>query len=107
MIAALSQLMRTLKLITRFYSGIFLANFLVTLGCVYLVWLYSANAIEIMGILFWFKIITIAVIFYGSIYYKKNELYYYQNLGVSKIMLGVSTSVFDFLLWLFLIIIVY
>jgi hypothetical protein len=99
--------MRTLKLITRFYSGIFLANFLVTLGCVYLMWLFNAHAIEIMGVLFWFKIITIAIMFYGSIYYKKNELYYYQNLGVSKIMLGISTSVFDFLLWLSLIIIVY
>ncbi len=107
MIGALSQLMRTLKLITRFYSGIFLVNFLVTLGCVYLMWLYSAHAIEIIGMLFWFKIITIAIMFYGSIYYKKEELYYYQNLGVSKTKLGVTTSVFDFLLWLSLIIIVY
>jgi hypothetical protein len=105
MIAALSQLMRTLKLITRFYSGIFLVNFLITLSCVYLMWLFSAHAIEIIGILFWFKIITITLIFYGSIYYKKNELYYYQNLGVSKLHLGLSTSIFDFLVWLTLIII--
>lgn len=99
--------MRTFKLITRFYSGIFLANFLITLSCIGLLGYYSANASQLIGILFWFKIITIAVIFYSAVFYKKNELYYYQNLGISKLRLGVFTSLFDFLLWLILSIIIY
>ncbi|WP_234997781.1 hypothetical protein [Mucilaginibacter sp. OK098] len=57
-----------------------------------------------MGFLFWFKVITIGMIFSTAIYYQKKEMYYYQNLGVSKLKLGVTTSLFDFLLWLFIII---
>ncbi|MCR8561014.1 hypothetical protein KXD93_25380 [Mucilaginibacter sp. BJC16-A38] len=97
--------MRTLKLITRFYSGIFLANFLVTLSCIGLLIFYGAHAMELIGVLFWYKIITIGMIFSTWIYYKKKELYYYQNLGISKIKLAVATSTFDFLLWLIAIII--
>jgi hypothetical protein len=97
--------MRSLKLITRFYGGIFLANFLVSLSCVYLLRLYGRNAYEIIMILFWYKVITIALIFYTAIFYRKNELYYYQNLGISKTQLIAFTSVVDFLLWLVLIII--
>ena len=97
--------MRALKLITRFYSGIFLANFLVTLSCVWLLASYGAKAHQIVGILFWYKIIAIILIFYTAIHYKRNELYYYQNLGVSKRQLIILTSVFDFLLWLSLILI--
>jgi hypothetical protein len=99
--------MRTFKLIARFYRGIFFSDFLITLCCVVLLKYYSDKAGQIIGIIFWFKVITIGVIFYSSIQTKKRELYYYQNLGVSKIMLGVYTSVFDFLLWLGLTIIVY
>ena len=95
--------MRELKLITRFYGGLFFADFLVTLSCVFLIRLYGQQFYEIIGILFWFKVITIVVIFYAAIYYKPNELYYYQNLGLTKIKLGFYTSIFDFLLWLVLI----
>jgi Mg2+/Co2+ transporter CorB len=97
--------MRTLKLITRFYGGIFLANFLVTLSCIYLFSHAEKDAYKIIGVLFWYKVITIIMVFYTAVYYKKNELYYYQNLGVSKRQLLIVTSVFDFLLWLILVII--
>jgi hypothetical protein len=69
--------------------------------------MYGTLAHKLMGILFWYKVISIGMIFSTAIYYKKKELYYYQNLGVSKVKLGISTSVFDFLLWLILIIIAY
>jgi len=45
------------------------------------------------------------MIFYLAIHYKKAELYYYQNLGVSKRQLCIFTSVFDFILWVFVYII--
>ena len=99
--------MRTLKLITRFYGGIFFANFLITLSCIGLICYFGTLAHKLIGMLFWFKVITIGVIFYGAIRYQKKEMYYYQNLGVSKLKLGISTSVFDFLLWLILTIIAF
>jgi len=99
--------MRTLKLIARFYRGIFLANFLVTLSCIGIVGYYGSHAHKLMGFLFWFKVITLGMIFSTAIYYQKKEMYYYQNLGVSKLKLGITTSVFDFLIWLFIIIIAY
>jgi len=97
--------MRTAKLIARFYGGIFFSNFLVTLSCVFLLWSYGAKAHDLIGILFWSKIISLAMIFYLAIHYKKAELYYYQNLGVSKRQLCIFTSVFDFILWVFVYII--
>lgn len=99
--------MRTIKLITRFYSGIFLANLLVTLSCIGVIAIYGSLAHKLMGMLFWYKIISIGLIFSTAIYYKKRELYYYQNLGVSKVKLCIVTSVSDFLLWLLLIVLAY
>ncbi|HEY2581309.1 MAG TPA: hypothetical protein VGI43_05865 [Mucilaginibacter sp.] len=95
--------MHTLKLITRFYGKIFLANFLVSLSCVYLLGNYGDRAYEIIIVLFWYKVISIVLLFYMAVYYQKQELYYYQNLGISKLKLGITTSVFDFLFWLALI----
>jgi hypothetical protein len=95
--------MRTLKLITRFYGKMFLANFLVTLSCIYLLGHANKDAQKLLGIFFWYKIMTIILIFYTAIHYNKNELYYYQNLGVSKTRLITTTSVFDFFVWLILI----
>jgi len=92
--------MRTLKLITRFYSGIFLVNFLITLSCVYSMIHFGTDALEIVGVLFWFKVCLLAVVFYFSITNNKQELYYYQNLGISKLFLAGTTSAFDFMLWL-------
>lgn len=92
--------MHKLKLIARFYRGLFLANSLITLSCLYLLQLYGPHAAEILGILFWYKVISIIVVFYVSIYYKKNELYYYQNLGIRQLQLIIITSIFDFMLWL-------
>lgn len=91
---------RAIKLITRFYGNIFLANFLVTLSCVYLLRLAGKNAQSLVFVFFWYKIISMMFIFYTAIYYKKNELYYYQNLGVTKLRLVLTTSGFDFLAWL-------
>jgi hypothetical protein len=103
-IIALMHVMRSLKLIGRFYSDIFLANFLVTLSCVYMHWSLSTKAHYLAhyltGIFFWYKIITLAMILYLALHYKKHELYYYQNLGVSKLRLIITISVFDFATWL-------
>jgi hypothetical protein len=95
--------MRTIKLITRFYRGIFVINFLITLSCVYLVLVFGQKAFEILMALFWYKVIAILLVFYTSVYYRQKELYYYQNLGVSKLRLCIATSAFDFLLWIVMV----
>lgn len=96
--------MRTLKLIARFYGGIFFANFLVTASCIGLMFLYGQHVIEIMFVIFWYKIAAMGLVFWAAIYYQKHELYYYRNLGVSKLKLGAATGIFDFSLWSVLVI---
>jgi hypothetical protein len=96
--------MHKFKLITRFYNEIFKANFLVTLSCIYLLRLYGSEAQKIIGILFWYKLVTIGIVFYAWVSYKKKQLYYYQNLGITSLQLLITTSVFDFLLWLAIIV---
>jgi len=99
--------MRTLKLIARFYRGIFMANFFVTIVSVYAIITHRDQANKLIGTFFWGKIVTLALIIYFAFIAKKKELYYYQNLGVSKQKLAVTTWLFDFSLWLVLIIISY
>lgn len=49
---------------------------------------------------FWFKVLTLGVISYVNSVYKEKELYYYQNLGVSKSVLLASTMLLDFVLFI-------
>jgi hypothetical protein len=95
--------MRTIKLISRFYGGIFLANFLVTMSCIYLFGVFGALTHKIAAMLFWYKLISLILIFYTSVHYRKQELYYYQNLGVSKGQLAAGTSVLDILITVLLL----
>lgn len=96
--------MRALKLIFRFYKGIFLANFLVTGSCIFLIASFGSHAHAIITVLFWFKAIAMLIILFASLMMKSKQLYYYQSLGVSKLQLGLTTSVFDYLLFATLII---
>jgi len=80
-------------------------NFLITLSCVYSMRHFGDDVHEIIGLLFWYKVISLALIFYFAVHYKKNEQYYYQSLGISKLQLGFTTSAFDFTLWLVFILI--
>ena len=78
-----------------------LLSFLITTACLALFWEYGFG---IFSALFWFKISTLALTFYFINNYKNKEYYYYQNLGVSKILLWSTTLSFDFALFIFLII---
>jgi len=92
--------MRKLKLICRFYSGFFFADFCVTLSTLGLLLFYGAKAHLILTTLIWYKVITMSVILYLTINSKKHTLYYYQNLGVSRGVLVIATSTIDFILFL-------
>ncbi len=92
--------MRKLRLIATFYQSYAFASLLVTLFC--LLRFYSIG-IKPFAVLFWFKIATMAIFMYFIDVYKRDEFYYYKNLGLSKVVLWVSTLVFDFILFLVLI----
>jgi hypothetical protein len=98
------KLLKKLQLIWTFYKGFVLVSTLITACCLYLFW---QNGFGIFVVLFWFKIITLGLIYYFINAYKKKEFYYYQNLGISKLLLWTTTLVFDFVLFIILIIQVY
>jgi len=50
--------------------------------------------------LFWFKVVTLGMIFYLNNGYKRNEYYYYKNLGISKKLLWIPTLSFEMILFL-------
>lgn len=98
------QPLKTIKLILTFYKSFFLANFIITLGCLRPFWLFGFQSF--MAI-FWFKTGTLVIIYHFIKTYKNKEFYYYQNLGISKFFLWSATLTFDFTLFIFLIIIAY
>jgi len=58
-----------------------------------------------MGI-FWCKVLTSSMIFFFVNQLKEKQYYYYQNFGVGKKLLWVTTLLFDFLLFILFIILI-
>lgn len=58
------------------------------------------HGIRTFTALFWFKAITLGLIYYFVNSYKKHELYYYKNLGFSKLKLWIPLLIFDFTVFL-------
>ena len=94
------QIQKTIRLIWTFYKGFLLASVLINACCLIIFWKYGFPVFT--GIL-WLKIITLGYTYYLINGYKKREYYYYQNLGISKILLWTSTLTFDLSLFIFLI----
>lgn len=91
--------MKTLRLILSFYKSFAFVSILITLVSVIIVYLNGRDGVFMIQSFFWFKLFTIGAIFYYTNSYKKNEYYYYRNLGISKPMLWVPTLVFDIALF--------
>lgn len=92
------------RLVWTFYKSYIFSSVIITLCCLFLFREYGLDSFKAV---FWFKIATLGVTYYFINSYKKNEFYYYQNLGVSKLMLWVTSLSFDFIFFVFLIIQVY
>jgi lipopolysaccharide export LptBFGC system permease protein LptF len=97
--------MKTLRLILTFYKSFAFLSFLITFVCLGLLYGFGTNGIYMIQTLFWFKIFTLAVIVGYTNAYKKNEIYYYKNLGISRLTLWIPILIFDFLIFLISIII--
>jgi hypothetical protein len=93
--------LRTIKLLWTFYKSFLLVSLLVTAFCINVFWKYGFS---IFFAIFWLKLATLALTFYWINSYKSKEYYYYNNLGVSKVLLWAVTLSFDFALFIFLII---
>ena len=96
--------MKPLRLILTFYKSYAFTSLLITFICLGLIYQFGAKAVELIQVLIWFKIFTLGVIFFSINKYKRNQFYYYKNLGISRITLWASTLSFDFLLFLIVII---
>jgi len=97
--------MKQLRLILTFYKSFAIASFLITFICLGLMYGFGKNGIHMIQVFFWFKIFTLAVIVYSTNSYKKNQFYYYRNLGISKMKLWLPILIFDFLFFITTIII--
>ena len=92
------HLLKTARLIFTFYKSFFLATSLITIVCVNLFWKYG---ISTFTVLLWFKVATLILVYFFIRSAKGKELYYYQNLGVSKAVLWTSVLTLDFLIFIF------
>lgn len=91
------RLLRTSRLVLTFYRNFFWAAIIITACCARIFWKYG---IDTFAALFWFKLFTLALIFFFVRNIKRKEFYYYQNLGVSRTLLWVGSMGLDFLLFL-------
>lgn len=89
--------MKFIRLIFTFYKSFVLVNLIITLSCLDIAHRWGVSTFTA---LFWFKIVTLAIIYYFVKDIKKNEFYYYKNLGITKKKLWISTFSFDFILFL-------
>jgi len=94
--------MKTLRLTLTFYKSFLFVSLLITLSCMSVI---ATNGMQAFVAVFWFKIITLGLIVFFINNYKRNEFYYYKNLGLSKFRLWLSILLFDFILFIMLLII--
>jgi hypothetical protein len=91
------HLLRTPRLILTFYRNFFGASMLITVCCAGLVWKWG---MDMFTTLFWFKLVSLGLIFYFVRNIRRDEFYYYQNLGVSRTLLWAASLGLDFCLFL-------
>jgi hypothetical protein len=86
------NIQKKIALIWSFYKNFIFLSLLITLICAFLLWEYR---FVIFPILFWIKVATLGISYIFINSYKKNEYYYYSNLGLSRSLLWSGSIVFD------------
>lgn len=96
--------MKPIRLILTFYKSFAFISFLITFICLGLISGFilvgGLKEISFIQILFWFKLSTLAMTVYIINTNRKNQFYYYRNLGLSKLKLWIPKISFDFLFFL-------
>lgn len=98
------QILKTFRLAWAFYKSYALFSMFITLFCIRIVYSYG---LQVFTSVFWGKVITSAIAWYFVNESKRNEFYYYRNLGISPARLWILTLIFDFVCFLSLVIITY
>ena len=98
------KLFKKTKLVWSFYKSYLFASIIITVSCLIL---FHEYGFGIFTTLFWFKIATLAVTFRYINSYKSKEYYYYQNLGLSRMLLWTTTLILDVIVFIILIILTY
>ena len=83
-----------------FYKSFAFASWMITLSCMLIAY---THGIGTFSVLFWFKIITLGLIFYFIDSYRRDGLYFYKNLGLSKLNLWISALSIDFIIFITLL----
>ncbi len=86
-----------LRSIFNFYRSFIFLSFIINVICLFVIGKTDFNLFMLM---FWFKVVAMLITFYFISDYKRKEFFYYQNLGVSRKLLWVSTFTFDIFLFL-------
>jgi hypothetical protein len=94
--------MRKIRSIYDFYQSFAFTSILITSICAYFLFKYGIGAFAVLS---WFKIFTFGLIYYIVNTYKKNELYYYKNIGLGKSVLWWGAVSIDLILYMLLLII--
>jgi len=98
------KLFKIIQLNWSFYKNFMFFSAIITGFCLRAIWLYGLSAF--FGV-FWCKLISLGLIYYFVNSNKKNEYYYYQNLGIGKAILWTATLSFDFILFILLLVLTY
>lgn len=89
--------MNKLRIALTFYSSFFIASSLITLACLISL---DKDGLEALTPWLFLKIFSAAAIIFFINTFKRNEFYYYQNLGLSKtslwlITMGIDMTIFS------------
>lgn len=94
--------MRNIRLILTFYRSFFFLSLIITIACLYIVNVHGLKTIaSVLGI----KLFTFGLIYLYIGNYKRRDFFYYQNLGMPKKKLWVSSLTLDIFLFLVLMVI--
>lgn len=91
------RFLKAIRLVLTFYRSFYIATTAITACCA---WVICKNGISAFSILFWFKIAALLLTCYFVKNYKAKEVYYYQNLGISKVVLWSCVMALDFALFI-------
>ncbi|MBW0177858.1 hypothetical protein [Sediminibacterium sp.] len=98
------QLLKTIRLVSGFYRNFLLFSIVITVCCASIFW---NNGLSSFMTIFWFKIITLGLIYYFVNSNNNKQYYYYFNLGISKFVLWTTTVAFDLALFLFILLLIH
>lgn len=95
--------MKAIRLILQFYGTFVFLSLLITMGCVMVV--YLTNGFFLKGALL-AKLMGNGAVILAIESNQKTQFVYYRNLGLTKMQLWVSSLVFDFVIFISLVLIV-